>query len=97
MRKAATGKQPARLTAHHILPLEGHTRALRRTPFPIRPRYRLQSGGERRRWLAWVCWWVVAGQEAGAAGLGGFSRDTAVCWVGSRGEEVGGVWWFTPG
>ena len=72
MRKTATRKQPARLTAHHILPLEGHTRALRRTPFsdqnalpPAGAAAASASGSWRRGG------WTVAGQQ-----VGGVSRAT---------------------
>lgn len=52
---------------------------------------------ERERWLAEMVrgGWSQARKRCYRSG--GFSRDTGVCWVGSRGEEVGGVWWFTPG
>ena len=96
-RKAATSKQPARLTAHHTLPLEEHTKTPRRNPFS--DQNTLLPPAERRRAQAVVGVGVlVDGRRpgSGAAGGGGersrggsrgggASRDT------ETGERVGGV------
>ena len=66
-RKAAGG--PA--IPHHTPPLEGHTRTLRLTPFPIRPRYRLQGQRRARAVVSGRGGWTVAGQEAVLQGAGG--------------------------
>ena len=91
MRKAVTGKQPARLTAHPAAKSQAKE-GPSAVPLPIKTLYPLQSGGgERGRWL--LVWSVLGGRRpgSGAAGGGTFGRVTgspAAGWrvgAGSRG------------
>ena len=82
MRKAATGKQPARLTAHHTLPLEGRTKTTRRTP-PFDQNTLPPAGAAASAGGGWCRGgWTVAGQEAVLQGVGGLAAIRRVRVVG---------------
>ena len=94
MRKAATSKQPARLTAHHTLPLEGHTKdPTQYLPFPDQNTLTACRAAAASAGGGWCgrCGWVVAGQQVGLVvcsgalqGVGGLAamREQASASVG---------------